>query len=324
MDMVEWLLTCDEPWTRYRTLVDLLGQPEAASDVRQARADMLAHLQVQGLIARMNSWPGGPITRHNDATHVLVACTVLADFGLREDDPGLGDGVAALMAHQSPEGAFQSVVLIPKVFGGTDTAMWTWVLCDAPAVLYVLLAMGRGTEPGVQQAAAHLAGLAQDNGWGCVAAPELGKFKGPGKRSDPCPIANVLALKALSQVPAWRDSPAARAGAEMLLSHWAERAGKKYFLFGIGSDFHKLKYPFLWYDILHVAEVLSHFPFVHTDGRFHEMVNAIAAQADDEGRYTARSMYRAWTGWSFADKKRPSAWLTLLALRLQRRAQQVT
>jgi hypothetical protein len=49
------------------------------------------------------------------------------------------------------------------------------------------------------------------------------------------------------------------------------------------------------------------------------MVEAITAQADEDGRYTASSMYRAWKGWSFADKKNPSPWLTFLVLRVQRR-----
>jgi hypothetical protein len=65
--------------------------------------------------------------------------------------------------------------------------------------------------------------------------------------------------------------------------------------------------------------VLSRFPFVHADARFQEMMETVTAQADEEGRYTAGSMYRAWKGWTFADKKRPSPWLTLLVLRVQRR-----
>jgi len=43
-------------------------------------------------------------------------------------------------------------------------------------------------------------------------------------------------------------------------------------------------------------------------------------QADAQGRYTAGSMYPAWKGWSFADKKLPSPWLTLMALRIAKRA----
>ncbi|HEY85183.1 MAG TPA: hypothetical protein G4N96_08760 [Chloroflexi bacterium] len=90
-------------------------------------------------------------------------------------------------------------------------------------------------------------------------------------------------------------------------------------MFGIGTDFRKLKYPFVWYNVLHVVEVLSRFPFVHSDPRFQEMVKTITDQADDEGRYTANSMYRAWKGWSFADKKNPSPWLTFLVLRAVKR-----
>jgi hypothetical protein len=105
----------------------------------------------------------------------------------------------------------------------------------------------------------------------------------------------------------------------MLLSHWAGEIRPKIYLFGAGSDYRKLKYPFVWYNILHVAEVLSHFPFVHADPRFQEMLAAITDQADTGGRYTAGSMYMPWKGWSFADKKTPSPWLTLVVLRILKR-----
>ena len=165
----------------------------------------------------------------------------------------------------------------------------------------------------------HLAGLVDENGWRCVGAPELGKFRGPGRKADPCPIANVYALKALAQVPELVESPAARRGAEMLLWHWEHRTERKIYMFGIGTTYRRLKYPFVWYDILHVVDVLSRFPFVRDDARFREMLGTIVSQADDDGRYWPTSMYRAWTGWAFADKKRPSPWLTLVVLGIQRR-----
>jgi hypothetical protein len=322
-DVIDWLLAEVAPWVRYRTLVDLLGRPADAPDVQAARAAMLAHPQVQGLIAEVATWPGGPIKRHNDASHPIYKLSTLADFGVRTDDPGMEAGVAAVLAHQSPEGAFQSLVNIPQSFGGSGEDQWSWMLCDAPTLLYALLAMGFGTDPRVRRAVDHLIGLVDDNGWWCVCAPELGKFRGPGRKADPCPIANVYALKALSQVPELLDSPAAHAGAEMLLGHWKHRAEVKFYLFGAGTDFRKLKYPFVWYDILHVTDVLSRFPFVHADPRFREMVGTITAQADAAGRYTAGSMYQSWKGWSFADKKHPSPWLTFLVARILRRAGQV-
>jgi len=272
------------------------------------------------MIEETATWGDRACKRHNDAGYPIYKFSTLADFGVRADDPGMAAGIEAVMAHRSPEGMFQTVVNIPVRFGGTGEDIWAWMLCDTPTLLYSLLAMGLGGDPRVQRAAQHLASLVDDNGWRCVVAPELGRFKGPGRKTDPCPIVNVYALKALALVPDLIDSPATRTGAEMLLWHWENQGGRKLFLFGIGTDFRKLKYPFVWYNLLHVADVLSRFPFVHGDLRFQEMVEAIAVQADGEGRYTANSMYMSWKGWSFADKKNPSPWLTFLVLRLLERS----
>ena len=317
--VTQWLVESPEPWTRYRVLVDLLDRPESDPEVEAARAALLAHPQVQGLIAQAATWPGRAILRHNDAGHPIHALSTLADFGLRRDDPGLEQVVAAVLAHRSADGALQSVLNVAPSFGGTGQDTWSWALCDAPTLLYALLAMGLGADPGVRAAMEHLVNAADEVGWRCRCGPELGKFRGPGRKTDPCPIANVYALKALSFVPEHPDSPATRRGIEMLLSHWEHRSEAKFYLFGVGSDFRKIKYPFVWYDILHVADVLSRYTLLHADPRFREMVATITAQTDVEGRYTAGSMYQAWKGWSFADKKQPSPWLTFLALRIQRR-----
>lgn len=316
----QWLLECDEPWTRYRTLVDLLARPDDDVEVQDARAAMLAHPQVQRLVTEAAAWPGHVLKRHNDASHLIYHMSTLADFGVRHDDPGMPAATEALLAHQSEEGAFQSTINVPKAFGGTGQDHWAWMACDAPTILYALLAMGLGGDARVRRAVDQMLSLVEDNGWRCRASPQLGRFKGPGRRADPCPIANVYALKALSQVLEWIDHPATRTGAEMLLWHWEHQGERKIYMFGIGTDFRKLKYPFVWYDILHVVDVLSRFPFARADPRFEAILEAITAQADEKGRYTAGSMYRAWKGWSFADKKRPSPWLTFLVLRIQQRA----
>ena len=318
-DVIQWLLESREPWTRYRTLLDLLDRPDDDPQVQTARAEMLAHPQVQTLVSEAAAWPGYALKRHNDAKHPIHKFSTLADFGAYATDPGLPAAIEAVLAHRSPEGALQTLVNIHERYGGTGEGMWTWMLCDTPTLLYALLSFGLDDDECVRRAANHLASTIDENGWRCVVAPELGKFRGPGRKADPCPISNVCALKALSLAPDLADSPATRTGVEMLLGHWKDQKERKHYLFGIGTDFRKLKYPFVWYDILHVADVLGRFSFVHTDPRFREMVATITAQADEDGRYTAASMYRAWKGWSFADKKQPSPWLTFLALRIQRR-----
>ncbi len=315
-DPTEWLLTEGQPWVRYRAMLDLLGKPEEDSEVKEARQAMLEHPQIQGLIEELKRWPGYPLKRHNDAKHLLHKLAVLADFGIRTSDPAMPWIVKEVMAHQSPEGAFQVTAQIDPRYGGTGEVEWIWMLCDAPTILYALLGFGLGDHPAVQRAVEHLTSLIRDNGWPC--ASQTG-FRGPGRKDDPCPLANLLALKALAQVPEMRDSEAAHIGAEMLLGHWERRKERKIYLFGMGTDFRKLKYPFIWYDILHVTDVLHRFPLLKNDPRLQEMIEILMAQQDERGRYTASSIWMAWKGWEFSQKKEPSPWITFLALRVIKR-----
>jgi len=331
MGLQGWFLTCDEPWTRYRALVDLLGVPLTDSKVISAKKELLCHPKIQALISDASTGEKTVLKRHNDAAHPIYKLSTLADFGLRlGDDDQLDQAIDLVLSHQSAAGAFQSLVNIPKTFGGTNEDMWTWILCDTPTLLYALVSFGLGQDERVQRAVHHLVGLIDGNGWHCLCDPELGKFRGPGKKTDPCPIANVYALKALSifnqvtnQNSTTIDKEALNnsisKGTEMLLHHWEHQTEGKLYLFGIGTDFRKLKYPYVWYNILHVTEVLSRFPEVFKDPRFKEMVATITKQADDQDRYTASSMYLAWKGWSFANKKEPSPWLTFLVTRIRHR-----
>ncbi len=309
-----WLLRSEEPWTRYRTRSDLIGSGLDDHDVMKDRQEMLNHPLVSTLIMDASTWPGDAIRRHNDAKHPLYKLVVLADFGLCWDDFESGQIIDRIHEHQSPDGAFCSLLNIPAAFGGSGQDSWSWVACDAPVLLYTLLALGSGVDGLTQRALDHLLGLAGERGWSC-SSDGVSRFHGPGKRGDPCPMANLLALKAISCVPDLLDCVQARQGVEMLLRHWEERREKKYFLFAMGTDFCKVKYPFIWYDILHVLDVLHRFSFAHSDPRFQEMLAELRAKMDMNGRFTAESMYLSWKGWSFADKKNPSEWLTLLAYR---------
>jgi hypothetical protein len=49
------------------------------------------------------------------------------------------------------------------------------------------------------------------------------------------------------------------------------------------------------------------------------MVAEVMSLRDLLGRVTAGPMYRAWKGWSFADERTPSPFLTLLTLRIEQR-----
>ena len=82
-----------------------------------------------------------------------------------------------------------------------------------------------------------------------------------------------------------------------------------------GNDFRKLKAPLVWYDILHVLEVLSQFPWLRQDERLLAMLVTVKAKADPEGYYVPESTWTAWKDWDFGQKRAPSRWLTFLVWR---------
>lgn len=310
--VVQWLLEGD-PWVRYRTYIDLLGRSEDEPDVATARQDMLAHPKVAGLVGDLAAWPGQVLTSHKSAGHPIHRLTFLANIGLRATDPGMAVVTKRIMEHQSPTGPFQVLMNIPKHFGGTGEDQWAWALCDAPLLVYALALLGLAADPKVKESAAYLAGLVRSNGWPCTG--DLGKFRGPGRKDDPCPFANLAMLKALSVMPEWRDSDAAKTGVEAQLRLWEVRREQHPYMFFMGTDFCKLKAPLVWYDILHVLDVLSRFTWVRHDPRLRDMASIVAGKADVDGRFTPESVWQAWSGWEFGQKKQPSQLVTLLARR---------
>jgi hypothetical protein len=316
---VDWLLR-GPPWVEYRTRVDLLDQPEDAPEVKRAREAMLIHPQVRALIGELQDWPGPILKSHKSAGHLLHKLVFVAELGFRPDDPGISEVIRRIQGRCSREGPYQILVNIGSRYGGTGEDQFVWMLCDAPLVLYALSKFGLDHLQEAQEATDYLVGLVRENGWPCAVAPELGKFRGPGRKSDPCPYANLLMLKLLVRLPECHSSSSVQIGVETLLSLWKQRKERRPYLFAMGSGFLKLKAPLIWYDILHVADVLTQIAWARDDSRLLEMVDIIQGKADRDGRFKAESVWRDWKGWEFGQKREPSRWITLVAHRMLRRA----
>ena len=78
----------------------------------------------------------------------------------------------------------------------------THKLAFAADILHALLSFGLAKNTRVGKALRHLLSLVRENGWPCAVSPSLGKFRGPGRRGDPCPYATPLMLKVLSAIVA--------------------------------------------------------------------------------------------------------------------------
>ncbi len=284
---------------------------------------MITDVKIKELIAELHNWPGTNLKAHNDASHLLHKLVFLADIGLKHFDPGMTVVIQKILSNQSNEGIFQVQVNIKPAYGGSGKDEFAWILCDAPLISYSLVKFGIFADERVQASINSLTNLVSENGWPCTASPQLGKFRGPGRKSDPCPYATLVMLKLLSALPS-NDQYPARTGTEAILTLWQQRKERKAYLFGMGTDFRKLKAPLIWYDLLHVLDVLSNFTWLFQDQRLQEMLDLLQSKANDTGCFTPESIWMAWKDWEFGQKKQPSAWITLIANRILKRTGRLT
>lgn len=314
--IISWLL--ESPlWLQARVQADLLAQRQMGDDLtRRSAAEDPA---IRAIIQRLQNFPAEPIISHKSAGHALHQLVFLADLGITHADAGIPVIIDNILRTAAPQGPMRMPTNITEPHSGGNKEQLGWALCDTPLLLYALARFGLGEHPAVQKAAAYLAGLAHENGWHCVVSLELGNWRGPGRKDDPCPYANLIMLKALAYVPGCTAHPAVRNGVETALTLWEARRERHPYMFFMGTDFCKLKAPLVWYDILNVLDVLTHFDWALDDPRLHHMAAHVQAKADPQGRYTPESVWSAWKDWEFAQKKIPSRWVTFLVMRIQQR-----
>ncbi len=306
----DWLLD-SYPWVEYNTRVVLLKQLSNNAKVIDAKERMLKHPLVTGIIEELREWPGYALKRHNDAKHLIHKLAFLTDIGLKnEDHPLLKETAEKIFNDQTEEGAFQILTNVPVHFGGSGEDEKAWMLCDSPTVLYSIIKLGYTKDKRIDKAINHIISLIRENGWPCAVSPKFGKFRGPGRKDDPCPYANLISLKIFANSLNGKNKDTCKIGVETILNLWTQRKEKKPYLFAMGTDFRKLKAPLIWYDILHVTDVLSQFDWLKNNERLLEMVKVIKEKADEFGQFTAESIWRAYKEWDFGQKREPSPWIT--------------
>jgi len=310
-----WLIE-GPAWIRYRVFLDLMKLTSDDNEIRSMKKEIFSNPAIMQIIKEVKDWEGDVLKRHNDANHPIHKLCFLADIGFSIEDPEIKGILESVLSHSSPEGPPQILSNYPTHFGGSGKDEWLWVLCDAPTSTYALIKMGYSEDARIINAVSYMKGLIREFGWPCAATNALEGFRGPGKNDDPCPYANLIMLKNLAALDPNTPNKEADIGIETLLSLWENSREQKPFLFKMGTDFRKIKVPFIWYDILHVTDVLSHYPQVWSDNRFLEMIKVIESKADENGRYKSESIWTKWKGWEFCQKREPSRWVTFCVLRM--------
>jgi hypothetical protein len=314
-EIIKWLLRSN-PWTEYRTRIDLLNQPEEAPEVILARSNMIHDARIMSLINEVSAWPGIVLSSHKSAGQLYHKLSFIADLGLDYNDPGISEIINKVKEYPSDEGIYQLPMNIPVHFGGSGKDQFAWALCDAPILLYSVAKLGLAEDNDLKKAKDQLLNYGRNNGFPCTVSKNLGRFRGPGKKDDPCPYATLIMLKLMNLYEGDRDSDIAGKAIESLLYLWEKSMTSHPYMFYMGNDFRKLKAPLIWYDIIHFADTLSNFSYAINDLRFKGIVNILESKADDNGKFIPESEWKAWKDWDFGQKKEPSPWLTFLVHRI--------
>jgi len=313
-DPLPWLLESN-PWTQYRSLIDLLELPENSKEVKNARFKLVNDARIQNLIFETSQWFPEAITRHNDPKLSFYKLRMLTDFGLSIEDEGMEDIVRKAVEHVE-NGLFAIRQELPEKGNGfkkpnPKADEWHALPCDSPLITYTLLQLGY-TAPVVMQSVDRIKEKWKaPQGWFCHFFFVDGLYK---KIQIGCPMAGLMALEVFSKISELKEAEYAKNAYEPIRFH--KEYGKSMYYFGRSKKFWTLKYPYVWYNALYLAEVLTRFEFLKNDALVKELIEWIEQSQDEDGKFKPTSMFMIYKGWDFANKKEPSPWITYLCCKI--------
>ena len=312
-ELVKWLFD-GEPWVVYRALLDLFDDVERHEEVIKARNAIPDHPLVKKIFRGLNEdgyW-GKPKDIHTwwprkDTTFWILP--VLADFGFTVEDKRIAAACEYVFGTQLQSGGFG---WDPPTKPGD---------CHTAIIIESLAKLGLLRDPRLQRGYDWLIKRQRrDSGFWCKDTGQIGR---PREKEPSCALATMFVLGALGQNPELRNCEAARKGVDFLFGCWENKGKIKYAGHDsqIGTDWDKLKYPFTDYKILKFLDVLSQFEHAKLRLQKSEMVNVLLSKQDEKGMFRPESIIKAWSDFDFGQKKKPSRWITLLALRIIKRIQ---
>lgn len=311
------LLDRSDNWLKYAILLHLFHKPK--DTLCEIRKTALTDERIQNYLLNITNFHGSLVTNHKNPDLPIHKLLFLLDLGFDAEIPEIKAAIDEILKHKDENGIYQSLTNVPKHYGGAGVDVFSWCLCDAPLLLIALLKAGMDYREYIKPGVDYLVFLCRNNGFPCAVSPELGKFRGPGKKADCCPYATLIMADLLSYIPEYRDSQAAASSVEVLLDLWNNSLDQHPYMFYMGTDFRKLKAPSCWYDIVSVAGVLSKYELVRDDPRFLEMIAYIRDKQDKDGFFTPESVYQKLKDWDFGQKKEPSPYLAYLCHRIFQR-----
>lgn len=328
---IDYLYDNSENWLKYTILKTFYNEKIKLIDFKDIekfkkqeiilKEELLKDSKIKKYLKDINNFHGVVVKGHKNPDLPIHKLLFLLDIGLDTSVIEINNAINEILTHKDENGVYQSVVNIPKHYGGSGEETFGWALCDAPLLLIALQKAGVDYDKYIKQGVEYLTSLFKKQGFLCTVSKELGKWRGPGKKDDCCPYATLIMLKLFSVIPEYKRSDIAYETAKVILDLWKNSLEVHPYMFYMGNDFRKLKAPAMWYDIVSVLDILSEVDNIKEDKYFLEMLNVIKSKQDEKGLFTCESVYQKFKGWEFGQKKIPSMYLTFLCFKILKKAE---
>ncbi len=319
MTVIDYLLSNGEDWLVYSVRLNILG--ESKDNLILLKNKVLNNDKIKAYLKDVENYHHILVRNHKDPDLPIHKLLFLLDIGLDTSVPQIQKAIDEILKHKDDNGIYQSLTNIPQHFGGSGEDTFGWCLCDAPLLLFALLKAGVDYETHLRKGVDYLTSLYKSQGFPCSVSKEFGKFRGPGRKDDCCPYANLIMLKLYSELPEYKNCEITKNIIETILSLWESSRERHPYMFYMGIDFRKLKVPTIWYDIISVTDCLSKFEYERNDFRFKEMIQIIINNQTEAGLYIPQSVYQKFKGWDFGQKNKPSPYLTYVCYKILQKIQ---
>ena len=331
-DPMPWLLEDDaaNPGVRYLALTQLLDRPPDDAEVLDARRAVMSAGHVPVILEAQEPdgyWEEpGPGYRPKYRS-IVWSVSMLAQLGADGSDPRIQKACEYLLEHAiDKNGAFSASATqggaILCLMGNLSAALLDlgWLADErlGGAIEWMATVVtGEGIAPREEQDAPvrYLKSATCAPGFCCSA-----------NDSKPCAWGAVKVMMAFSKLPHDARTPliqrAIDTGLEFLLSKdpavadypmgYSTKPSRSWFQFGFPV--------FYVTDVLQNLETLTSFGY-GTDPRLAAAMDLVSSKQDGEGRWKMEYTYNSKTWVDIEEKRKPSKWVTLRALRVLRWAQ---
>lgn len=316
-DPVEWLLEEENPSVRYWTLKDILDKPESSPEVAQAKKEIMNSHPVTEILKNQNpqgfwiSLENPYLPKYKATYHQLL---ILSELGASLCNE-IKKAIELIFVHyQYYSGHFRFKQI--KTERGRKSSLINWA-CLTGNILRFLIHFGYLPDERTQKTIEFLV-RTHSNGWSCYAYPIDKKKVFP----ENCYMGGVKPLIAFSMIP---ESDRGKDITEIInqeieiyleneiFMYLKDEKGDRKAKFG----WKRFGFPLFYQsDALEVLDVLTRFGA--RDERMRKALDLVISK-QEEGKWKLENTFNGKMWVNIEQKKKPSKWITLKALRVLKR-----